>query len=303
MRLIALEIPDDPSALPGWLERQMTGLDLGALVAELEAVHGPRPAEPGALDRVLGDRRSEVLERGLSALPPDRLGRLLRRPRLLLDLQALVLVEGGSHWRNLGPAEAGHREAVERGRARLARFLAGEAEGEGGRPRPETRAPARPGLWPRSRWFVSLSTAAAVLAALAVFDRTRPPVAVVTAPEGWGWARPGALPGDLPRIAYFERLVDAATEWYRARPDDPLALARRINEFRQGCSVLILSEHRPLSADDRQWLVEKCRAWAARLDAHLAAVETGDDPIKVRAEVDETVRKLIEAVRERIKAA
>ena len=55
------------------------------------------------------------------------------------------------------------------------------------------------------------------------------------------------------------------------RPDDPIDLARRIGEFRQGCSVLILSPHKPLSGQDRAWLVGKCRAWAAKLDAHLAA--------------------------------
>ena len=75
----------------------------------------------------------------------------------------------------------------------------------------------------------------------------------------------------------------------RYDPDatDPSALARRIAGLRQGCLVLILSPHRPLSAADRTWLVDKCRTWAARLDDHLAAVESGRDPLVVRGEVDE----------------
>jgi hypothetical protein len=107
---------------------------------------------------------------------------------------------------------------------------------------------------------------------------------------------------DLPAPAYLERLADSATEWYQERPDDPddpVALARRIGDFRQGCSVLILAEHEPLPAEDRKWLAEKCRAWAAKLDSHLAAVEAGEDPRKVRAGVDETVRNLVEALRQR----
>ena len=55
-------------------------------------------------------------------------------------------------------------------------------------------------------------------------------------------------------------------------PDDTEGLVRRIAEFRQGCSVLIESPHKPLPDTDRTWLVEKCRAWAAKLDAHLAAL-------------------------------
>jgi hypothetical protein len=107
------------------------------------------------------------------------------------------------------------------------------------------------------------------------------------------------LPQDLPPAAYLDRLADAAADWFRARPDEPIALARRLAELREGCSVLILSEHRPLSPEDRTWLVERCRSWAAKLDAHLTAVEAGEDPAKVRAAADETVNRLIAALRER----
>jgi hypothetical protein len=45
--------------------------------------------------------------------------------------------------------------------------------------------------------------------------------------------------------------------------------------------------------------VGKCRTWAAEIDAHLADVEAGADPLKVRTEVDATTRRLIQALRER----
>jgi len=106
----------------------------------------------------------------------------------------------------------------------------------------------------------------------------------------------------LPPGVYLDRLADAAGEWFKKRPDDPNALARRIGEFRQGCSVLILSPHKPLAAQDRAWLVEKCRAWAAKLDAHLAALEGGASAAQVRDEADATINKLIAALRERAQA-
>ena len=91
----------------------------------------------------------------------------------------------------------------------------------------------------------------------------------------WGWNRPGALPQDLGPGEYLNRIADAAAEWFNQRPEGPIDLARRLGELRQGCSVLILSPHKPLSAQDRTWLVEKCRAWAAKLDAHLVSLEGG----------------------------
>jgi hypothetical protein len=54
-----------------------------------------------------------------------------------------------------------------------------------------------------------------------------------------------------------------------------------------------------LSVADRTWLVDKCAAWSAKLDGHLAAVKSGQDLIKVRGEVDETINHLIAALRAR----
>lgn len=298
MKLYAPDIPDDPAELPGWLERHLTGLDLAALVSELEAVHGPGPEGAATLDRVLGDRRGEVLDRGLAALPPDRLRHLLRRPRLLLELQDLVLSSGGDHWRRAGAPSPDLDAWVALGRMRLEGFLADEGRGLSRR---EVLPSSRPLAWYRRPAVVGLATAASVLTAVILYERVRPRGAsmIASAPAGWGWSNPGALPQGLPPAAYLDRLADAAEAWFQERPDDALALARRIGEFRQGCSVLILAEHRALAAEDRAWLVERCRAWAARFDAHLAAVEAGRDPGTVRAEADATVRALIEALRAR----
>jgi hypothetical protein len=49
-------------------------------------------------------------------------------------------------------------------------------------------------------------------------------------------------------------------------------------------------------------LVEKCRVWAAKLDAHLAALEGGVSAAKVRDDADATINKLIEALRDRAKS-
>jgi hypothetical protein len=154
--------------------------------------------------------------------------------------------------------------------------------------------------------MVSVASAAAVLLIALIVVQRWPdraekgqPGPTVAAASRWGWDRPDALPQELPRAEYLDHLADTAREWFNKRPDTPIALARRIAEFRQGCSVLILSPHRPLSQEDRAWLVEKCRAWAVKLDAHLAAVEGGRGALEVRREVDETIDRLFAALRQR----
>jgi hypothetical protein len=304
MKLIALEIPEDASDLANWLEGHLVGLDLSALVAELEAVHGSA-SPPFSVETILGNQRDAVLSQGLASLPPDRLRPLLRHPRLLLDLQELILSSGGPHWRRRAAAiQEQAPGAVDRGWAWLTANVIEPL------PTPSIPIHSPPAVTrPGPRWRVlalaALSAAAVVVAVVTIsqrpdHDRDRkgngPNVA---SSPGWGWNGPDALPQDLPRNAYLNHLADAAHAWFNKRPDDPVALAKRIAEFRQGCSVLIQSPHRPLSADDRTWLVDKCRAWAAKLDAHLAAIQSGKDALKVRGEADETINRLIAALRER----
>jgi hypothetical protein len=278
MRVIALEIPDEPSELPAWLERQLVGSRLGRLVAELEAVHGVDD-RGDRLDDLLGDHRDAVRQRGLAALPREAIGALLRRPRLLLELQERMLLSGGAHWQRLVEASPDLDAIVGPRRRRLAAI---------------TRGPRSPALaWRRRPWVVSLATAASVLAAVAIYETARTP------PTGWGWNAPRALADEGGATAHLNRLADAASEWFQTRPADAQALAQRIGEFRQGCSALILAKHRALNDADRAWLVAKCREWAATLDAELVALEAGADPIKLRGDVDETIRRLIAAIRAR----
>ncbi len=127
-----------------------------------------------------------------------------------------------------------------------------------------------------------------------------PPTASAPAPpSGWGWDRPGAIPNDVPPNAYLATLAHGADEWFNKRPTDPEGVRKRISDFRKGCSTLIASSHEPLAEEDRTWLVEKCKKWRDRLDDHLAALDAGEDPLAVRAAADETVSKLIKAMRAR----
>src|SRR2546421_7439834 len=119
MTLYALDIPDDPAQLPGWLERHLVGLDLGALVAELAAVHGAAPGGGPPIQELLGGSLELVPTRGLRAVPPVVLKQLLVQPHRLLDLQEWVLSRGGPYWERLSASQPPVADLAARGRPRL----------------------------------------------------------------------------------------------------------------------------------------------------------------------------------------
>ncbi len=126
-----------------------------------------------------------------------------------------------------------------------------------------------------------------------------PPARPAAAATGWGWDKPGAIPNDVAADAYLAQLATAADDWFKKRPEDAAGVKQRITQFRDGCSTLIESSHEPLAAEDREWLVEKCKAWRGKLDEQLAAIDAGTDPFIVRESADEIVNKLTTALRNR----
>jgi hypothetical protein len=292
MNLVVATIPEDPVELAGWLERRLVGLELDGLVAELTAIH--KPAGSGlSVRELLGPKLDQVRSSGLSCLSRDQLRHLLTRPALLLDLQEEILSKGGLYWDQIAHTLPAVYLKVERGRRRL-------PDAAGMRP---TVRPAESGAstpWYRQTWLACLATAAGVLLCVGVWMLNRPAATTVTA---WGWERPCAIKDDATASAYLDNLADGAEEWFKKRPDDDQALAQRIGEMRQGCSRLIRSPHRPLSAKDKEWLVERCKAWAKDFDKALAALEDGKPVEDVRGMVDNTVERLTKALRDRARQA
>jgi hypothetical protein len=292
MNLHSMNIPDETVDLPAWLEKHLVGLELAGLVAELSVVSPVETQSPPTLDEVLGNDLPSMLDAGLSTVPPDRLRVLLRQPLLLLELQERILVDGGEFWRQQRRSREDVQELAERGWHSLSTAISRAANTGSQR----QQATLQPG-WHRRPWVVSLATAACLLVAIFAWDSfLRPHPASVA--SGWGWNRSGALPQDVSADVYFTQLADAANEWFKNRPETAEDLATRIGQFRQGCSTLILAEHLPLSTTDRKWLIDKCRAWAVKLDQHLTAAEADNPNVQdIRDQVDETINELIQALR------
>jgi hypothetical protein len=333
--LIAFTIPAEPAELPGWLERRLVAPDFARFIAELRATH-PEPARTHIPVRlILGDWFSKVLSDGFAGVPVELLRQLLQQPRALFDLQAAVLSEGGHYWDEVAKKADELTAAVNRGKTALEAIL-GTAMRRPAPPRPaepppqQTSPPPPPyeanprrdsGAFVNSLYetksqsarrnrssrayriwaLASTAIAACLLVAVVVLAlRDKAPHATQTAAVNWGWAKPDGIPQHkLKPSEYLNSLATTAGEWFDKRPDDAAGLAKRLNEFRTGCSQLILSPHTSLAPVDREWLVEKCRLWAKKLDEHITALETGSEPLKVREAADETIHKLQGALRER----
>ncbi|MBA4191072.1 MAG: hypothetical protein C0467_24060 [Planctomycetaceae bacterium] len=297
MTLIAFTIPDDPIAVPAWLERRLLSPQFGQFVAELEATY-PAYGNKVSARKLLGTWYERAVADGLAGVPPEFLRQLLRHPRTLLEFQETVLTEGGAHWDSVASRANEFGAAAERGRASLDALLDTQAEPA---PAPGRRGSNRERVY--QRWAI-VSTALAACLLVAVGVVTFQNAATGTRGKGtevaWGWDRAGGIPAAESKPAeYLNGLAKSSEEWFDARPAEAPEVARRINELRAGCSKLILSPHAPLAPADKEWLKAKCREWAGKMDTSLAALEAGADPVQVRGQIDETITRLAKALRER----
>jgi len=275
-----LAMPDDPVAIPEWLDGALLGPDLPALVAELRAVHRPGPTP--RLDAVLGDDHEAFLAGGFSDLRTNVRRTLLRNPDLLPELAELVFAEGGDHWLG-GPLDPLEQARAEKVAANVhATRLA------------EKRHPAR-------RWFervgIVLATAAAVLLVVTAFNGRKDNPAVASA--GWGFNKISELPRNADAKTVFAKLADLADEWGKKPTDDRLALAKRLTEFRLGCSAL-RDAKLPLSAAESEWVKLRCQDWAAEIDKHLRDLDATGDVLAVRTAATATAAAIARELRERV---
>lgn len=292
MNLVCLDIPDDPADWPNWLERQLVGLDLGDLVVQLE-MFVDRPAEPKPkLDDVCGPAMDDVLRSGLSPLSDEQIRTLLKHPRLLLELQQRVLIEGGEYWSSV-PITEEHQRRVADGKGQILARIEAELPHEVP-PQPSSSSGSSRG---RIALLPLVAIAAMLLIAVSLW---------LSRPAGptWGFDRGGLLTADIPPDEYLQALAEAAGDWFNKRPETQADLAQRLREFSHGCETLINAPHPQLSPDDREWLIDRCRAWQEKIENHLAELETGVKQLRqVRDEADATVEQLMEALQSRASEA
>ncbi|MFM9960449.1 MAG: hypothetical protein ACKV2Q_04405 [Planctomycetaceae bacterium] len=308
MKLPVLDMPDDPQLIPGWLERHLKGLELGELVAELGAVHGP-PDSPTTLDELCGADLPNVLEHGLTALPREHLRRMLKQPELLLELQERVLIDGGTYWESL-PLEPELVAAVHQGWQRLSSNLGLSASVEhisdlfkaDSVTSPNNASTLETGVTTtslrRTRRLV-FAAAAVMLTALGLWLFPKPQ----QQPLAWGWNRPGTFAADVTPDQYLDRFADRADEWSQRPHETREQLRADLTDFRVACRKMLDTDHTLLPDREQAELKGRCQKWLKKFEAQLVALDAGDDVAEIRKQADDTVQLLTTAIRQRFPPA
>ncbi|MEZ6126613.1 MAG: hypothetical protein R3C49_26115 [Planctomycetaceae bacterium] len=278
---IALSIPTDFGQLVPWLERQIVGLQLNALVSDLAVLHHPNGRIH--LQDICADRLNEVLESGIGVLEPDEISRLLCNPQTLIELQELAFLSGSEFWGQLASGgEAGRRSES------LKASILSQLKPIGHDTTPGFSMKTDPGLTalppvvhvpapreqpvpvdePISRAQVPASEVeqeasqtthpsaethanrsasrrtGRIMAALAAALLIAVAVKVgfpTAAPQGWGFNRPDLLAFEGSEPDFLNHLADRAGEWSKKPVTDREQLKTRISQYATGCEKLIAS--------------------------------------------------------------
>jgi len=308
-----MTVPDEPSELPRWLERRLTAPDFGGFVAELLAHFPAAPrSTPSRPPRRVSDRWLAVaLTEGLDSIPAKVLSQLLRQPAAILAFQERIVTEGGPYWDEVMNRSDDVSGPFERGKRFLEEVFSTSAPPSNHQVVRKTgpkailsRTAKRTGGRGSRIWAMASTGVAACLAVALVYLAFRGPdePAGPKSQIAWGWGKPSGLATNQSSARdYLNKLAANVEEWSLHQPGDAAGVGARIAEFRTGCTRLMHSNYGPLTPADKAWLLDQCRAWAKILDGHQQALDSGVDPLTVRAEVDETVRAIAATLREKAK--
>lgn len=290
---------DDYPGFCRWVDKCLVGPGLIKLKSELKAIVEPSTVQ-GTLADILGDDLPQVLSKGLVALPPERLARLLAQPELLEDLGETVLLAAAPYWDQLAaevnpphparPKLADLMAEAERnvGTAAVAPPTASPARPQNASSTPTvTAAPQRsgpaPGSSPTRRAWWPMVAAGVALAMLWWW------------PSGGvkGWQRSEVWTADVSAADYLRRFAKTAEEYSLPEQPTPRQIEEELTAMLAGCDRLLAAEHTPLAVADRDWLRERCETWKKGFVAQRETLRA--DPGKrneVRQEFLETVARL-----------
>lgn len=314
MSLLIFDMPDEPQQLRTWLEQQLAGVRLRQVVSELTGVHGPEETRL-TLDEACGSELSNILKHGMANTSSDIIRRLLTHPRLLLELQDRISLDGGEYWLDV-PISDEHQSAVDRGWERLhAEFpelsttggldKAAAAPNTSATTQPTKTAASSTDVWgnPRQSSRRLIVRVAFVTCGLLLAVG----IGVLLRPAPVGWDSPGRLTADRSPSQVFSELAEASTSYIESSRSTPEELEREIERFIHDCQQvqnldlpdLAAIKHPDRDAPDSgistyaDWLRIKCKAWEDKANGVLTAFRDGSiDQATADAQYTEIVKKL-----------
>ena len=303
-----LELPEDRSAQPAWLDRVLLSPDLADSIHALQQIHrrSVRDAESlPAIDEVLAGELPRFLAAGFAALSTETVAVLLQNPELLFELQELVLLSDSEHWGNVmqqGGDDDMRQDFVPQSRPSPAPAAVPAAAVAPADVPPAGTAPAASGGL--RRVLQVTATLTAVLVGAVLLWRT--------IPSGWedppgisgsGLGTRGLFKPDTENAdEYLSRMAAAVSSLLKEsdllqRPQLVAVLQNTISD----CEIAIAQPHPVLS---RRLLSNgqtaeaafraRCEAWKNKLSETLAALQQGKIEVPAAAEATtDTLQKLI----------
>ena len=308
MNLLTLELLDAHTNITSWLERQLIGEDLPAVVSEMLG-WSVCSRDRSTLDAEFGDRLQLILKSGLTASDAQV---LLKHPHLLLDLQEQICFHGGDYWQNLGTQNgtgrsSGTGDAIPPTLDGLLRFLdeQGPVQTDD---TPIKKSPSAPQQKRKGRTWVTQLLALTLLVSLGGlvlqqgrFDAPVPGNSVAV--DDWGFNSLKKISSKSTAPDYLEAVAAAMEDWKSKPPTDAQSGAKRLVDLIQGCKNLIADDQMdrsPLDLESRKWLRAKCEAWIVKFREDLAAIH--NDPSswsETAARMNAKIEKAAGTLRER----
>lgn len=312
--LPALCLPDDRSDWPTWLEQQLMGFNLPKLCKQLVTLGGKHPPQL-TLSELLGNQRDPVLQQGLCGpLSAQQIQRLIQNPGLLLELQYLILEEGGDYWTRVRPTPEVSK-SLETVRGRVLSQIRPNTEPssavdqalkpglslatEGGSP-PDLRRSESPenktkreGSW---YWMGAiLATAAAIL--LVVMNPFQQPQ-----DQGEFFAAAELRTPAETVDATLARIADRIEKDWNQKPvTDNASLLNRLITFRDSCDYLIDgrldTSLQGLPDAKLTDLKERCKKWKGQAETMIADLQGESPPENLKEKADELMGRLKKILR------
>ncbi len=294
MSTVLLDIPAETKDWPDWLERQLVGLRLGELIAQLKLLVENSPSPSPSLEQVCGGKFDAVIRDGLKVLSTKEIGQLMKHPDLLLDLQEKVFVSGSRYWDSI-PITKEHQDfADQQVTAVLAKIreqgnLAGSAKTDVvtappvdnrsfpvtdlSVAKPEETSAASTKSVSRRVW-VALATAAVLLFVVREFWP-------VPKSNPWGFNKSDVALTQLKDGAYLNFLAELCGEWYNKVPQKLPDLSTRLAQFKRGCDNLSQAPHLQLSdPTQREWLSSECVKTSLSIEQLQREISSGEKPLE-----------------------
>lgn len=307
MNPLALELPEDQSLWPTWLDHQVVGPDLRLLVRQWELLSGasagysagysagfsPEDSSGESWEQRLvsqfSDQLPKILANGLGALSSDELLRFLRQPRLLLALQEQVFLNGGPYWERLSRSEIHVEEASgisSKVRATVREFDQAEGAREhrlhvsSSSEKSSTKSSSRSPL--RMALILAAVAASALIAVFLMQPRD----------QGRYFARTGLVVSSLEGREFTKSLAVAIREdWDTDSSDEEFR--NQLRSLRDSCERLLAADLRQLSPAVAQDLKTRCKKWQASFSEMLDGLDTGRPVSEVRQEANQLVDRLV----------